>query len=330
MCSYGPRGPEYIGRTWHPPPDSTEDSDQARQRSPDPSQSGPLAPLHGPTDSRGQEQGVPRQPQARADRAGDRHPRGGPEVERRAAAFRAELRASGEAGEALVRRMAVASVWMDRAVEQEEAAIAANVARAIEEFEAPEGLDEATVDRLRAQTARLALFDPSKEATLARKYEAAAERAFFRSLQELQRLRREREASPEAPPARPGPRPRRRVRLCPSRPSPRSWPAGLASRPEPRPRARRSGSSRRETRQFGTALTSRSRSAGPADRPIRPPIAIPKPTAEAANAPDARGVDSPSDGTARLRVGRLSLPWPRTGRTTRGRRPPCRTAGNPR
>jgi len=108
----------------------------------------------------------------------------------------------------------------------------------------------------------------------------------------------------------------------------------LASRPgespRTRPRARRSGSSRRETRQFGTALTSRSRSAGPADRPIRPPIAIPKPTAEAANAPDARGVDSPSDGTARLRVGRLSLPWPRTGRTTRGRRPPCRTAGNPR
>src|SRR3954454_24664752 len=91
------------------------------------------------------------------------------EVERRVAAFRAEMRPSGEAGEVLVRRMAVSSVRMDRAVEQEHAAIAANVARALEEFEAPEGADAATADRLRSQAAAVALFDPSKEATLARK-----------------------------------------------------------------------------------------------------------------------------------------------------------------
>jgi hypothetical protein len=39
----------------------------------------------------------------------------------------------------------------------------------------PEGLDEAAVTKLRAEAVRRAMFDPSKEATLARKYEAAAE-----------------------------------------------------------------------------------------------------------------------------------------------------------
>jgi len=127
------------------------------------------------------------------------------EVERRTAALRAEMKPSGEADEVLVRRLAVASVRMDRSVEREHAAIAANVARALEEFEAPEGADEATVDRLRNQAADVALFDPSKEATLARKYEAAAERGFYRALKELQRLRREREAGSEVPTARPTP-----------------------------------------------------------------------------------------------------------------------------
>jgi hypothetical protein len=49
-------------------------------------------------------------------------------------------------------------------------------------------IPRAEVDRLRSVAARRALFDPSSEATLARRYEAAAERGFFRALQELRRL----------------------------------------------------------------------------------------------------------------------------------------------
>ena len=52
----------------------------------------------------------------------------------------------------------------------------------------------------------VALFDPSKEGELARKYEAAAERGFYRALKELKELRREaraeaRAAGPTRPPA---------------------------------------------------------------------------------------------------------------------------------
>jgi len=55
-------------------------------------------------------------------------------------------------------------------------------------------LDTTTRDARRALAAEIALFDPSKEATLARKYEAAAERALFRTLKEL------RQVQAEAPP----------------------------------------------------------------------------------------------------------------------------------
>jgi hypothetical protein len=50
---------------------------------------------------------------------------------------------------------------------------------------------------MRDLAARRALFDPSREATLARKYEAAAERGFFRALKELRQV--EREAKAESP-----------------------------------------------------------------------------------------------------------------------------------
>jgi len=116
------------------------------------------------------------------------------EVERRGTAFRAERPDSGEVGDVLIRRMAVLSVRMDRAVDHEHATIAANVSQALAEFEAPDGVDAEMADRLRVQAADLATFDPSKEATLARKYEAAAERGFFRALKELQRVEREAKA----------------------------------------------------------------------------------------------------------------------------------------
>ena len=46
--------------------------------------------------------------------------------------------------------------------------------------------------------ARLAMFDPSKEACLARQYEAAAERGFLRCLKELRAMKVEVDAAREA------------------------------------------------------------------------------------------------------------------------------------
>ena len=110
------------------------------------------------------------------------------EVERRFAAFQSELQPSGEVGEALVRRAAVCSVRMDRGVAQETAALSERVRQAEADFVAPEGVEPEEAARLRAEAGRRAMFDPSKEASLARKYEAAAERGFFRALKELRQL----------------------------------------------------------------------------------------------------------------------------------------------
>jgi len=60
-------------------------------------------------------------------------------------------------------------------------------------------LDLAPIARDRARAADRALVDPSKEAVLARKYEAAAERGLFRALQELRQVEAEAKAAEEAP-----------------------------------------------------------------------------------------------------------------------------------
>ena len=120
------------------------------------------------------------------------------ESERRFAAFQDELQPSGEVGRTLVRRAAVCSVRMDRGVEQETAALSERVRRAEADFVAPEGMNGEEATRLRAEAGRRAMFDPSKEATLARKYEAAAERGFFRALKELRQIEgRAKAADPE-------------------------------------------------------------------------------------------------------------------------------------
>jgi hypothetical protein len=64
-------------------------------------------------------------------------------------------------------------------------------------------LDE--LARERAESADRVLFDPSKEATLARKYEAAAERSLYRALKELRQLQvsKSRDASREFDPDEP-------------------------------------------------------------------------------------------------------------------------------
>jgi hypothetical protein len=110
------------------------------------------------------------------------------EVDRRFSAFQDELKPSGEVGRALVQRAALLSVRMERCVSQETATLSVRVRRAEADFVAPEGLDGREVARLRAEEGCRAMFDPSKEATLARKYEAAAERGFFRALKELRQL----------------------------------------------------------------------------------------------------------------------------------------------
>ncbi len=54
-----------------------------------------------------------------------------------------------------------------------------------------EALDLEAFDRDRAEAADRALFDPSKEATLARRYEAEARRGFFRALKEFREVEAE-------------------------------------------------------------------------------------------------------------------------------------------
>jgi hypothetical protein len=50
-------------------------------------------------------------------------------------------------------------------------------------------VSEAEADKLREEAGKLALFVPSKDATLARKYEAEARRTFFRALKRVARPR---------------------------------------------------------------------------------------------------------------------------------------------
>jgi hypothetical protein len=116
-------------------------------------------------------------------------------IEQLTAELKAELRPSNTTGRMLVERMAVLGVRMERSVAQESAAISENVRLAEADFEAPEGLDEKTVAKLRREAGEIALFDPSKEACLARKYEAAAERGFFRALKEFRQIEKEKAAT---------------------------------------------------------------------------------------------------------------------------------------
>jgi hypothetical protein len=118
------------------------------------------------------------------------------EVERLSRAYQTELQAEGETGQALAHRMAVLNVRMDRCVDQERAALSERVRQVMADFEAPDGVDAATAERLRTEAGRRAMFDTSKEATLARKYEAAAERGFFRAMKELRQLKSEPAKSP--------------------------------------------------------------------------------------------------------------------------------------
>ena len=101
------------------------------------------------------------------------------EVERTYSAFEADFRPSDEMGRLLIRRAATCAVRMERAVLQETAALSERVLEARAEAEA-NGEDP-------IEAGHRAMFDPSKEACLAREYEAAAE-GFAQKLNALRRL----------------------------------------------------------------------------------------------------------------------------------------------
>jgi hypothetical protein len=113
------------------------------------------------------------------------------EVDRREIVFADELIAVGEVGQILARRAALCSVRMERAADQQAVSLTAKIREVEADFVAPEGVDPAEADRLKDETIRAAMFDPSKEATLARQYEAAAERGFYRALKELRQMDRD-------------------------------------------------------------------------------------------------------------------------------------------
>jgi hypothetical protein len=113
------------------------------------------------------------------------------EVDRRFSAFANELDVTSEVGRVLARHAARMSVRMESCAEHQNVMMTARVRQALADYEVPEGLSEAEKAKLIDEVSYKASFDDSKEATLARKYEASAERGFFRALKELRILQKE-------------------------------------------------------------------------------------------------------------------------------------------
>ena len=138
-----------------------------------------------------------------------------------------------------------------------------------------DGFDRGELERDRAEAPARALFDPSPAAILARKYEAASERALYRALRELREIRAE---APEGPAVATEPQTKVEVaagspeELASCRPEPGEGPdaeadadsmvpdresAGLRRRPDPQGstrKARRGGQLGRSARKFGSGL----------------------------------------------------------------------------
>ena len=119
------------------------------------------------------------------------------EVDRRAEALFNEFRPSGELGVALVYQAALMSVRMEMCAKHLNRTTTTRVRQALAEYDVPEGISEAEFERLRQEETDRVLFDTSKEGILARKYAAAAERSFFRALNELRQLAKEAKAAKE-------------------------------------------------------------------------------------------------------------------------------------
>jgi hypothetical protein len=116
------------------------------------------------------------------------------EVARRSITFADELGALGDVGHALARLAALNSVRAERGADQQTAALTQRLRQVEADFVAPEGVDEATEAKLRNEAVRIATLDTSKEGILARKYEVAAERGFYKAIKLLRQMEREGEA----------------------------------------------------------------------------------------------------------------------------------------
>jgi cell division septation protein DedD len=116
------------------------------------------------------------------------------EVARRTSTFADELGCIGDVGQALVQRAALHSVRMERGADQQVAALTHHVRKVEAEFVAPEGVSDEDAALLKAEAVRAAMFDPSKEAKLARQYELASERGFYRALKQLRQMELQSEA----------------------------------------------------------------------------------------------------------------------------------------
>jgi hypothetical protein len=129
------------------------------------------------------------------------------EVDRKFEVMKRELRPSTELAVDLVHRIAVLSVRMRRCEVRENARLTEQVQKAIEEVVPPEGASPEEVAELQADAADVALFDPSPEAERARRYEAAAQRGFYKAINEFRQVEAETIPTPAAPIPQPQPRP---------------------------------------------------------------------------------------------------------------------------
>jgi hypothetical protein len=116
------------------------------------------------------------------------------EVARRSITFADELGALGDVGNALARLAALNSVRAERGADQQTASLTQRLRQVETDFVAPEGVDEPTEAKLRDEAMRVATLDTSKEGILARKYEVAAERGFYKAIKLLRQMEREGEA----------------------------------------------------------------------------------------------------------------------------------------
>ena len=105
-------------------------------------------------------------------------------VTARFADFAADLRPEGGVAHFLTRRLALLSVRLDRAALHE----SATLTERIEELDRSGG-EKAKVLEVDPAAAARAQFDTSPDAILARRYEAATERAFFRTLKEIRQTK---------------------------------------------------------------------------------------------------------------------------------------------
>ena len=112
------------------------------------------------------------------------------EVQRRYSAYAGVVKPANEIDAAVVLHAARMSVRMEVCADHINAMLTDRVRKALADYEVPEGLNEAAIGKLRSEVSNRAMFDPSPDATLARKYEAAAERGFFRCLKELERMKK--------------------------------------------------------------------------------------------------------------------------------------------